>query len=300
VTLNRPRLGETASRSRRPFRSHDLRLFQRNEILLKRTPMQQITTKPVNWFRTNPQARQQYDEAELRRLGESLRKRQLQPVLARTDGTIIFGERRLRAATMEGLKELHVIITDEPLTEAEVRAIQLVENVHRADFSGHEKFQACKELLELNSGWLAKDLAEHLHLDPSMVTRLLSPSKLTPEWRAALAAGTVGISDCYAASKLPEKQDQANLLAMKLSGASRDTIEQEGRKKRNGGTPAARLSRVKLAMPQGATVVICGNELGMSEVVELLAETLKEARKAADKFDVKTFESMMRDRANSE
>jgi ParB family chromosome partitioning protein len=262
--------------------------------------MQQVTTKPLNWFKTNPQARQHYDEVELRRLGESLRKRQLQPVFARSDGTIIFGERRVRAATMAGLKELQVIITDEPLTEAEVRAIQLVENVHRADFSGHEKFQACKELLELNSGWLAKDLAEHLHLDPSMVTRLLSPSKLTPEWRAALAAGAVGISDCYAAAKLLEEKDQTNLLALKLSGASRDTIEQEGRKKRNWGTPAVRLSRVKIAMPQGVTVVISGNDLGMSEVVELLAESLKEARKAADRFDVKTFQSMMRDKAKAE
>ena len=51
-------------------------------------------------------------------------------------------------------------------------------------------------------------------------------------------------------------------------------------------------------MPQG-TVVVSGNELGMAELVELLTETLKEARKAAETFDVKTFQSMMRDKAKA-
>jgi hypothetical protein len=50
-------------------------------------------------------------------------------------------------------------------------------------------------------------------------------------------------------------------------------------------------------MPRGANVVISGSDLGMSDVVELLSETLKEARKAAEQFDVRTFQSMMRDKA---
>ncbi len=52
-------------------------------------------------------------------------------------------------------------------------------------------------------------------------------------------------------------------------------------------------------MPQGASVVLSGNDLSMSDVVELLAETLKEARKAAEQFDVKTFQSMMRDKSKA-
>ena len=56
---------------------------------------------------------------------------------------------------------------------------------------------------------------------------------------------------------------------------------------------------MKIAMPRGATVVISGNELSMAEVVELLSETLKEARKAADQYDVNTFVRMMRDKAKA-
>src|SRR6516225_8905255 len=140
--------------------------------------MPKLETKPLRWFKTDPkQPRKQFDEPELRLMGGSLREKQLQPLLARPDGTIIAGERRYRAAMLVGLASLQVIVTDEPLTEAEVRAIQLTENIHRADLTGYEKWQACRELMELNPDWQGKDLAEHLHLDPSMVTRLMSPSQ---------------------------------------------------------------------------------------------------------------------------
>src|SRR5262249_37153207 len=110
--------------------------------------------------------------------------------------------------------------------------------------------------------------------------------------------GKVGISDCYEASKLPEA-DQVDLLAMKLSGASRDQIARVARKARQGNAPAVKLARVKIAMPQGATVVLTGSELGMADVVELLTETLKEARKVADQYDVKTWVRMMADRSKA-
>jgi ParB family chromosome partitioning protein len=261
--------------------------------------MAQLTTKPLSWFKTNPQVRKTFDEAELRLLGESLRHKQLQPVLAKPDGTIIAGERRYRAAKLADLSNLMVIMTDEPLTDAEVRAIQLTENIHRADLTGHEKWQACKELLELNSGWQGKDLAEHLHLDPSSVTRLLSPSKCTLAWQDALRDGKVGISDCYAASKLQESE-QGGLLALKLSGASRDALELQGRKKRAGHAPAVRSSRIKCQLASGVSVVVSGSEMTLDEMIDALAEASKEAKKARDQgLDAKTFQNVMRDRARA-
>ena len=259
--------------------------------------MPQLTQKPLCFLKPDPnQPRRIFDENELRRLGESLRIKQLQPILAQPDGTIIAGERRYRAALLVGLPMLEVKIADEPLSGSQIKVWQLTENIHRADLSGFEKWLACAELMTINPTWQMKELAENLHLDPSMVTRLLSPSKCIAPWQELLKQGKVGISDCYAASKLDEK-DQAELLTLKLSGASRDTIEQVGRKSRNGTAAAGvRLSRVKIAI-KGATVVISGNELGMTEVVELLSETLKEARKAAEQYDVKTFQSMMCDKA---
>src|SRR5262249_21391546 len=112
----------------------------------------------------------------------------------------------------------------------------------------------------------------------------------------ALQQGKITISDCYAISKLDTK-DQPELLALKLSGASRDQLEQAGRKRRNGKPDAVRLEKVTVPLPGGRQVVISGQGLAMADVVDVLGELLKEARKAAETYDVKTFQSMMRDRS---
>ncbi|WP_435008066.1 ParB/RepB/Spo0J family partition protein [Tundrisphaera lichenicola] len=262
--------------------------------------MPRMETRPVSWLKPDAnQPRKTFDEAELRLLGESLRKRQLQPVLARSDGTIIAGERRYRAALLVGLKELLVIATEESLSEAEIRAIQLTENIHRADLTGYEKWLACRELLELNPGWQGKDLAAHLHLDPSTVTRLLSPSKCVREWQEALREGKVGISDCYAAAKLPP-EDQPGLLALKLGGASRDALETTGRKKRSAGAPVVRASKIKCPLVGGAVVTVAGDEISLDDAMEALKEAVKAFAKARDTgLDAKTAQAVWRDVAKA-
>ncbi len=260
--------------------------------------MATLTKKPLDWFITQLQVRKEFLEAELRQLGASLKVKQLQPVLARPDGVLIAGERRLRAAKLVGLPTLDVIITDEPLTETQIKVIQLTENVQRADLTGFEKWQACEELLRINPQWMAKDLAEHLHLDPSMVTRLLSPSRCIKGWQDALREGKAGVSDLYAASKLPEA-GQVELLALKLSGASRDAIEQAGKKKRTA-APTVRLSRVKVALTSGVQIVVSGEGISLDEVIESLAEAGKEARKAREQsLDVRTWQRVMADKSKA-
>jgi hypothetical protein len=59
------------------------------------------------------------------------------------------------------------------------------------------------------------------------------------------------------------------------------------------------MSRIRIAMPRGMSVVVSGKDLGMSELVELLAQTLAAARKAAEQYDLKTFQSMMKDRSKA-
>jgi ParB family chromosome partitioning protein len=258
--------------------------------------MTQLTAKPLSFFKINPQVRKCFDEADLLRLGESMKVKQLQPVLAQPDGTLIAGERRFRAAKLVGLATLEVIITEKPLSETEIRLIQLTENIQRASLSGHEKWQGCVELVRMNQ-WQQKALAEHLHLSESAVSKLLSPSKCSGSWQEALAAGRVGISDCYAASGLPEA-DQAALLTLKLSGANRDAIVHAGRKSRNGNTPSVKVTRVKCQLPSGVCIVASGNGLSLDDLIESLGEAQKEAKKARDQgLDAKTFQSVMKDKS---
>ena len=254
--------------------------------------------KSLSWFKRDPnQPRKTFPEAELRQLGESMKAHgQLQPVLAAPDGTLRCGERRLLAAGLGGIPELEVIITDRPLSDSEIRVIQLVENMHRADVSGYEKWVACSEVMGMNTDWQLKDLAEHLKLDPSMVTRILSPSRCIGAVQEALKDGKLGISDCYAISRLPER-DQAGLLALKLGGATRDQLENKARKKRNG-TPAVRVSRIKCPLPSGSVVQVSGESISLDDMIEAIVELLKEAKRASEQgLDAKTFERVCKDKS---
>jgi len=129
-----------------------------------------------------------------------------------------------------------------------------------------------------------------------MVTRLLSPSKCIEAAQAALCEGKIGISDCYAISKLPA-DEQAGLLAKKLSGASRDAIEQAGRKQRT--APAAvKVTRIKAVLPSGVSIVASGEGLSLDDLIESLGEAQREAKKAREQgLDAKTFSAVLRDKA---
>jgi ParB family transcriptional regulator, chromosome partitioning protein len=257
-----------------------------------------VETKARDWFRPDPkQPRTTYDAEELDRLGDDMVARGvLVPLLAREEGDhgiIIDGWRRWLAAGRMGIKELPVIIAGKGQTEMEIRGIQIATAIHRADLTGHEKWLACAELMRMNPQWQLAELAKFLHLSAPSITKLMSPSKCSLGWQEALAAGRVGISDCYAASGLPEA-DQAALLALKLSGASRDEIVHAGRKSRNGDTPAVKVTRVKLLLPSGVCIVASGAGLSLDDLIVSLSQAGIEAKKARSMDqDIKSFQAMM-------
>ena len=264
--------------------------------------MPQLVTKPLTWFKPDPkQPRKHFTETDLRSLGESmLSLGQLQPVGARPDGTLLWGERRFRAAQLVGLKELSVIITDRSLTETEVRLIQLTENVHRADLRDSEKWRACEELLRLNSGWANKDLAAHLKLGESTITKYLAPSRCIPAVQEALEAGTIGITAVYEISRVAPEQ-QAELLALKLSGTSRDGLAQRVRSRKNKATPQVRVKRLVCPLPSGISITLAGDELSLDESIEALGEAIREMKRARELgYTAKTFAAAMKDKAKKE
>lgn len=259
----------------------------------------EVVKKPVAWLKKNPANQRSGNDPGLAMLRESIKVWGiLVPLLVTAEGLVIDGHRRLLVENELGEKEVPVIITNRMLSDTEIALIMWTHNENRAEFRPYDKWMFCVRLMSGNATWQLQDLAAALHLDPSMVTRLLSPSKCIEAVKDALRDGKLGISDCYAISKLPPDQ-QAGLLDLKLSGASRDQIELAGRRNRNGRAASVKLSRVKIAMPRGATVVISGNELSMAEVVELLSEVLKEAKKSAETFDVKTWVKMMADKSKA-
>lgn len=261
--------------------------------------MPETTRKPLSWFKENPQVRNNLgSENDLRNLGESLRNRQLSPVGALADGELIYGFRRFKAAWIVGLPDLAVTIYNEPLGKVEIKVIQFTENIHRLDMSAFEKWTAYEELRRLNPHWSAKDLADHLKLDPSAVTKSLSPSKCILEWQEALRNGVVGISDVYVASQASEEQ-QRKLLYMKLKGASREELTRVVQQTKQVATKSPiRSARITIPLPCGTKVMLTGSSLSLTEVVEKLVECLEAARKGVkDRLDAKTWQNVMRDKS---
>ena len=269
-------------------------------ILALEGRMTKLEIKPLSWLKPDPdQPRKQFPEDDLRQLGESLRAGQLQPCLCLSDGTIVAGERRWRAANLVGLETLEVKII-EPKSDTEKRRMQIVENMQRADLSGFEQWMACVELLAGNPEWTFKELAQCLSLSPSSVTKIMASSKLTLAWREALRDGKVTLSDCYAASRLPD-HEQGGLLALKLSGASRDDLEKATRKLRGSAAPVARLSRVRCPLAGSTTVVtVTGDDLSLGDLIESMEAALDCAKKASkEKLDIRTAEKVWRDKAKA-
>jgi ParB/RepB/Spo0J family partition protein len=241
--------------------------------------------------------RKRFSEESLRQHAESLKKDgQLRPLLVLRDATLVAGERTLRAAKLAGLTHVDVKVLEQELGPGEIKKLQLIENLMREGLDDAEIYLACKELMSLNPGWLKKDLAAALHFDASMVSRILAVDELIPEAKEAFLNGAFGFSKAYAIVK-GSKDDQQKKLADILAGASRDEVERRERMDR-GKKPEVKLKRVAIVTPQGK-LVVSGNQLNMAQFIEVLAETLKEARKAATQYDVRTFVSMMRDRAKA-
>ncbi|MCL2481007.1 MAG: ParB/RepB/Spo0J family partition protein, partial [Spirochaetaceae bacterium] len=100
---------------------------------------------------TNPkQPRREFNEESLKDLAASIKEKGvLQPILVEKKGDkylIIAGERRYRAATRAGLKEVPVI--EKELGEGEKLEIALIENIQREDISPIEEAKAFSTLIK--------------------------------------------------------------------------------------------------------------------------------------------------------
>jgi ParB-like chromosome segregation protein Spo0J len=246
------------------------------------------------------------DDDEIRRLGDSLKKRQIHPiiVLDNSDGTfrVLDGGKRVRAAGGVGMTELLAAISTEPMTPEQIIELQLVTAFHRSDPSGFDQWQAMEAVKAAHPGWTQKQLADLLNIDAKMVKVLLSPGLVIERARDAFREGKIGISDCHTLSLHEDPAEQGTLLANRLGGMSRDAVAVESRKRRNGnGTvpaaegsgEAAKVVNLKILLPGGKSVVVKG-ENTLPEVLELLKKASKEVEAAKGKLDAKGFQEKMR------
>ncbi|MFC3175101.1 ParB/RepB/Spo0J family partition protein [Novosphingobium bradum] len=114
-----------------------------------------LTTLAVSAIEPHPeQPRRRFDEAALEELAASIAARGvIQPVIVRPLGQgryqLVAGERRWRAAQRARLHEIPALVRD--LTEREVMALALIENLQRQDLNPVEEARAYERLAQAES-----------------------------------------------------------------------------------------------------------------------------------------------------
>ncbi len=267
--------------------------------------MENVTERPLTWFKLRSNSRSKSDPEKIQRLAESIRKEgQLQALVAFEDGTLTAGYDRYAAMMLLKLASATVTVIPGPFNEEKFRVVNFVENAMRTDISVYDRCVQVAGYAKMFPQKTNKEIGDELHVDQSMVSRWRLIEKVIPSVRQSLADDRIGLTDMAAIAGLNESEQQA-ALDLKLAGATRDEVRAHVRKHKSGkgDQPSVKTKRIKAPVPgKNATVVVTATgELTLFEFVDVLVELCKLAKRAeADGLDSTTFEKVLRDRSKSQ
>lgn len=152
---------------------------------------------PIAQIRKNPfQPRAKFSSEELAELAQSLRASGLlQPITVRRrsgqDGfELIAGERRLRAATQLGWKEIPAVIKE--VDDKTLLTLALVENLQRSDLNPVEEGEGYHRLAE-EFGLSQQEIAQTVGKDRTTVANMLRVLQLPEPVRALMQQGKLSL-----------------------------------------------------------------------------------------------------------
>ena len=120
---------------------------------------------------------------------------------------VLYGNRRLAAAPLAGLKVLKVDVASSPESASDIRASALVENIHRKNLAPLEEAREVAALVEeVGSG---AEAARQLGLSKGWVSQRLALLKLTPELQKKLRQGDLKVKEARSLGTLPVEEQQA-------------------------------------------------------------------------------------------
>ena len=141
------------------------------------------------------QPRRVFDEEKLQELAQSIREHGLtQPIVVVYDAgldkyEIVVGERRFRASQLAGLTEIEAIV-HKALSDQQMCALALIENIQREDLNPIETAQGYRNLIhkfEISQ----TDLAQYCGKSKGAISNALRLLELPEHMQAALQDGTI-------------------------------------------------------------------------------------------------------------
>ncbi len=183
----------------------------------KKEDQKNITYVGIEHIRPNPyQPRKQFNKIALEELCDSIKQYGvLQPINVRrlSHGTfeLVAGERRLRAATMAGLKEIPAIIINVDDNDSAVMA--LIENLQREDLSYMEEAEGYSNLIN-EHGFTQEELAQKIGKSQSTIANKIRLLKLSPLIKKILSDNNLTERHARALLKLHDEQLQLKVLRL--------------------------------------------------------------------------------------
>lgn len=158
------------------------------------------------------QPRKEFVQSQMETLISSIQEHGiLQPIIVRPTSKgykIIAGERRWRAATQLGLKEIPTIVkTADSLKTIE---LALVENIQREDLNPMEKATAYSEL-KINFGLTQEQIATKVGQDRSTVANTIRLLDLPKEIQGLVSRGTISMGHARSLLSLKDQGKQIEL-----------------------------------------------------------------------------------------
>lgn len=182
---------------------------------IEKSDVKNITYVAIDNIRPNPyQPRKQFNKISLEELCESIKQYGvIQPINVRKLSSnmyeLVAGERRLRAATMAGLKEIPAIIID--INDNDSAVMALIENLQREDLSYMEEAEGYNNLIS-DHGFTQEELASKIGKSQSTIANKIRLLKLPPLVKKILADNNLTERHARALLKLHDEQLQLKVL----------------------------------------------------------------------------------------
>ncbi|MDI3299649.1 MAG: ParB/RepB/Spo0J family partition protein [Bacillota bacterium] len=224
---------------------------------LERKPGEEVRLLPVAAIRANPmQPRRRIDDAKLQELVSSIREHGvLEPVIVRRVGEryeLVAGERRWRAASEAGLKEIPAILRD--VEDRQMLELALIENIQREELSPLDEARAYATLIH-ELGLTQEEVARRVGKSRSTIAnalRLLQLPERVAEW---VETGALSEGHARALLAVGDEGERERLAREAVEqGWSVREVERRARARaaRRGGTREAVRPRVESAPGGGA------------------------------------------------
>lgn len=170
---------------------------------------------PIELISTNPeQPRKSFEEKELLELSDSIKEfGVIQPIIVKRDNKglyiVIAGERRLKAATLAGMKRIPAIVRE--ANDKDSALLALVENVQRENLNYIEEAAAYKRLME-EYGLTQTEIAKRVGKQQSTISNKIRILSLPPDIRQVLADNQLTERHARALLKVSDESVRKQIL----------------------------------------------------------------------------------------